>query len=167
MIKITTILVLILAFNSAVYSYELEARVTRLDYNVGKYADFDVNLYQVGVSKFYGNTGWSVMTGQSDKDTDKGLAGEVKNFWVMSVTQRFRLSNRFTLGTSLNYTEYKSVIDGRGNPDTDPGYGVSLISRLSQDLFIKLSYDDFYHKFNKSVGLETTRGAGLSIIYPF
>ena len=88
MIKTITILVLILAFNSAVHSYELEARITKLDYNVGKYADFDVNLYQFGVSKFYGNTGWSVMTGQSDKDADKGLTGEVKNFWVMSVTQR-------------------------------------------------------------------------------
>ena len=165
--KTITMLVLILAFNSAVYSYELEARVTKLDSNVGKYANFDVNLYQFGVSKFYGNTGLSVMTGQSDKDTYNGLIGEVKNFWVMSVTQRFRLSNRFTLGTSLNYTEYKSTINDQGNPDTDPGYGVSLIGRLSEDFFIKLSFDDFYRKVNKSTGIETTRGSGLSIIYPF
>ena len=33
--KTITMLALILAFNSAAYSYEFEARVTKLDYNVG------------------------------------------------------------------------------------------------------------------------------------
>ena len=158
---------LALACSSALADYELEARATNLDYYIGRYAKFNVNLYQIGVSKFYGDSGWSVMVGESNQGIDDAITGEVKNFWVMSAVQRFNLSNRLATGIRFNYTEYKSTINGRGNPDTGLGYGLSLIARVSRDYSIKVSYDDYYRKTKESLGKEKTNGTGVSVMYRF
>ena len=158
---------LTLACSDALAGYEVEARTTNLNYDIGRYAKFNVNLYQIGVSKFYGDSGWSVMVGESNQGLDGANTGEVKNFWVMSAVQRFNLSNRLTAGIRFNYTEYKSTINGHGNPDTGLGYGLSLIARVSRDHSIKVSYDDYYRKTKESLGKEKTSGTGVSVMYRF
>ena len=158
---------LALVCSDALAGYEIEARTTNLHYNIGRYAKFNVSLYQMGVSKFYGGSGWSVMVGESNQGLDGVITGEVKNFWVMSAVQRFNVSNRLAVGVRFNYTEYKSTINGSGNPDTGLGYGISLIARVSRDYSIKISYDDYYRKTKEALGKEKTSGAGVSVMYRF
>jgi hypothetical protein len=153
---------LAMALSNAPAAYEIEGRVTALNYDFGRYAEFNVNLYQIGVSKFYGDTGVSVLVGESDRDSHGRNTGEVKNFWVMSLEHRFRLSDQLTLAVRYNYTEYKSALNGRFNPDTGSGFGVGIIHRLSRDYSVKLSYDDYYRKAQPEIGGEKTYGAGVS-----
>jgi hypothetical protein len=140
---------------------QAEIKVTHIDYVLGSYGKFPLTLTQVGVSKYFGNTGIRVMAGQSDKSQGQ----YIRNVWVVNIHRRLILPVGFNFEAGINIAEYKACSDTWGcNADTGQGVSVALSKQLTRDISIKLTYDHLYTKYNERIGKETTSGFGLSFV---
>lgn len=167
----TLLIALLLASSLSHANYELETRTTKLSYSWGQYGQYDLTLRQIGGS-YYTDSGFGfrAMVGQSDEQSDKlGFTTKrvkTRDFWVMNINKRFELSDKISVQGGVNYTEYKSCVNGRCNPDTSLGYGVAIEYKLSTSHGLKISYDDYYKKDN-GYTVESTDGLGLSLVARF
>ena len=167
-----TLLISLLLISSLSHAdFEAEVRKTNLSYSWGQYGQYDLDLIQVGGSYYTeSNIGFRALVGQSNEGSDDlGYTSKrvkTRNFWTLNLNKRFDISNSVSLQGGLNYTEYKSCVNGKCNPDTSLGYGVAVEYELSSDYSLKLSYDDYYSKDN-GYTVETTTGIGLSLVARF
>ena len=173
----TTVLYILLGVT--IFSYntsasEVEFRVTDMTYTWGDIADFELTGYQIGATRYIGNTGVRVMVGQSDTVTNsiKGShAGEytqqMQNFWVFNIHHRWWLDGNLSAQLGVNYSEYRSCTQHSCNPDTGVGYSIALQEHYANGFSFKVSYDTYYEKDSKWVGKEITKGSSMSIVYEY
>jgi hypothetical protein len=150
--------------------FNFEIRHTDLKYKWGDKADFPLKMVQAGFN--YNKNGFSigVIGGESDKRTSRGpwvLPVELKNFFTLTVTQDIKINNNLSLFIGATYSEYKEVVNGKAKSDTGDGTVYGLKYKAFQDITIKLSADKYYQKNSKSIGLETTDGFGVSLLFDF
>jgi outer membrane protein assembly factor BamA len=155
------------AFSYDALGDEVEFRVTDMTYKWGENYDFPVTAYHLGYARYYGLTGVRVMLGQSDTMTNtKGTdhTNQIRNFFVLNIHRKINLTNKVSIQYGLNYSEYKGGSKGQYNSDCDHGHGIAVQYRLSSDTSIKLSYDWYYEKYKEGLGLEETKGLGISLV---
>jgi hypothetical protein len=158
------------AFTYDAFGDEVEFRVTDMTYNWGENYNFPVTAYHVGYTKYYGLTGVRFMGGQSDTRTNtKGTThtNQIRNFFVLNIHRKLQLTDRISIQYGLNYSEYKGGSKGQYNSDCDYGHGLAFQYRVNSKVSLKASYDWYYEKYKEGLGIEETKGLGLSVVGVF
>lgn len=161
--------IIILMFSvNAVAGYEIEAKASTLNYKLGELYSFPVNLYQVGAS-YSDYFTYSILAGQSSTQYNHSngprISARIRNFWVGCVKKSLSISNNLSVFIGVNYTEYKEDIGGYSNSDTDAGYSYGAILRVSRGYAIRLEQTQYYRKRKERLGIENTKGLGVSIVW--
>lgn len=152
---------------NAIAGYELEAKVSELSYRLGRNYSFPVTLYQAGLSHV-DYFRYSILVGQTNSSVNQSsgpsISAKINNFWVFSFSKKFNLSNRFSASLGINYSEYKETVGEFTGPDTDWGYSYGFLYRLNMNHSIKIEQTQYYRKRHDTLGIENTKGLGISFI---
>jgi len=159
------VIVVLAVFSVGTFADELEVRTTDLTYTWGPNHSFPVTLYQIGYTKtLTRGVGIRVMFGESDTQSDgHRYSSKIEQMFVFNIHRNINIGRDWVVQYGVNYTEYKE----HGKSDTGTGYALALQYNINSDYAIKVSYDEYYEKYNDHYGLEQTKGVGLSLVSKF
>ncbi len=140
---------------------DIELKTSRISYGLGSYGDFTFKAYQAGYTKTYKGYGLTLLGGQSEEDRGQSM----RRFFTLALSKYIDLGQGFSVIAGANYSEYKSCNDSWGcNPDTGSGWILGIQKRITKNISIKLSIDDYYTKSHKTLGTERTKGVGVTLV---
>ncbi len=141
---------------------DIELKTSRISYGLGSYGDFTFKAYQVGYTKIYKGYGLTLLGGQSEEDQGHYM----RRFFTLALSKHIDLGQGFTVIAGANYSEYLACSRDWGcNPDTGEGWTLGIQKRITKEMSIKLSIDDYYTKQHKSLGIERTKGVGVTLVF--